>query len=101
MYLNLQKICFHGITKYKIDSIINNIIKDVKNDMAVTAEYVPEGENTYITKCKIIESHKTLFEINVFCSTQEQAKIIADNWKNNANSLYPSFIELLTEKKEN
>ena len=34
-----------GITKYKIDTIINSILKDVKNEMAVTAEYIPEGES--------------------------------------------------------
>ena len=89
-----------GITKYKIDSIIDSILKDVKNDMAVTSEYVPEGESAYITKCKITESHRTMFEINVYCSSQEQAKIISDNWKNNASNLYPTFIELLTGEKQ-
>ena len=87
-----------GITKYKIDAIINSIIKEVKNDTAVTAEYIPEGNKAYITKCKITEAHRTLFEINVFCSTQDQAKLIAENWKKNANTIYPSFIELLTKK---
>ena len=88
-----------GITKYKIDSIIDNILKDVKNDMAVTAEYIPEGESAYITKCKITESHRTVFEINVFCASQEQARNIAENWKNNAATLYPDFIEMLTNEK--
>lgn len=85
-----------GITKYKIDTIVDNILKDVKNDTAVTAEYIPEGENSYITKCKITEMHKTVFEINVFCSSQKQARFIAENWKENANDLYPRFIEMLT-----
>jgi len=85
-----------GITKYKIDSIINSILKDVKNDTSITAEYVPEGEKTYITKCKITEAHKTIFEINVFCASQNEAKKIAENWKNNADTLYPEFISMLT-----
>ena len=87
-----------GITKYKIDTIVNNILKDVKNEMSVTAEYIPEGENSYITKCKLTESHKSIFEINVFCTSQEQARAIADNWKNNADKLYPKFIEMITKK---
>ena len=89
-----------GITKYKIDTIINNILKEVKNEMSVTAEYIPEGENTYITKCKITEAHKSLFEIHVFCTSQEQAKQIASNWKNNASTLYPKFIEMITTKDD-
>ena len=88
-----------GITKYKIDVMIQNILKDEKNDTTVTAEYIPEGEKAYITKCKITETHRTIFEINVFCPSQEQAKNIAENWKANADSLYPSFIEMLTNEK--
>lgn len=88
-----------GITKYKIDTIIDSILKDVKNEMAVTAEYIPEGEKAYITKCKITEAHRSVFEINVFCGSQEEARKIADNWKTNAEKLYPQFIEMLTNEK--
>ena len=96
--LELTENMLPGITKYKLDTIIQSILKDVKNEVAVTAEYIPENANAYITKCKIVEAHKTLFELNIYCNSQEQAKLIADKWKNEANTLYPHFIELLTEE---
>ncbi len=66
--------------------------------MSVVAEYIPENDDSYTTKCKVIESHKTLFEVNISCATQDQAKAVADNWQKNAVKLYPKFIELLTEE---
>ena len=98
--LDLTENMIPGIVKYKLDYIIQGALKDIKNGVSFTAEYVPENDNAYITKCKITEAHKTLFEINIYCISQAQAKAIADNWKNNAMNLYPKFIELLTEEAE-
>ena len=95
--LELTENMIPGIVKYKLDIIIQNALKDIKNEIVVSAEYIPENDNAYITKCKITESHKTLFEINMYCMTQVQAKAVADNWNNNAIDLYSKFIELLTE----
>ena len=96
--LELTENVLPGIIKYKLDTIVQHSLKDIKNEITVTAEYIPENDNAYITKCKITESHKTLFEINIYCISQSQAKAIADNWKNNAIKLYPEFIELLTNE---
>ena len=99
--LSLTENIMPGITKYKLDIIIHNLVKETKNDISVIAEYVPSENDSYITKCKIVESHKTTFEISIFCTTQEQAKAIADNWQTNAATLYPQFIDLLTECTNN
>ena len=85
-----------GIIKYKLDIVTQKLLKNIKHEINVTAEYIPAEENSYITKCKIIEAHKTLFEINIYCASQAQAKLVAENWKNNAIELYPEFIDLLT-----
>ncbi|MBR4110119.1 MAG: DUF4364 family protein [Clostridia bacterium] len=89
-----------GIVKHKLDIITKEQLQTVQNEVAITAEYIPENDNEYITSCKISEAHKVLFEINVYCASQEQAKKIADNWKNNANEIYPNVIKMLTKTKE-
>lgn len=94
--LELTENILPGIIKYKLDVIIENILKNIKHDLTITAEYIPEHGDAYITKCKVVENHKTLFELNIYCISQEQAKIVAENWKTNAIQLYPQFIELLT-----
>lgn len=86
-----------GIVKHKLDIITKEQLQTVQNEVAITAEYIPENDNEYITSCKISEAHKVLFEINVYCASQEQAKKIADNWKNNASEIYPNVIKMLTQ----
>ena len=98
--LELTQNILPGIIKYKLDVVIKNLLKNVKNEVAVTAEYIPENGDAYITKCKIMESHKKLFELNIYCTSHDQAKQIAENWQTNAIHLYPQFIELLTKKGE-
>lgn len=98
--LELTENILPGITKYKLDVMIQNILKNIKHDLIISAEYIPENNDAYITKCKIVENHKTLFELNIYCVSQEQAKIVAENWKTNAIQIYPQFIELLTQEKE-
>lgn len=86
-----------GIKKYKLDVITRDLLQEVQNEVSITAEYIPDSSNDYITRCKISEAHKTLFEINVYCGTQEQAKKIAENWRNHANDFYPEIIKILTK----
>ena len=89
-----------GIIKYKLDVIIKDQLSKVQNDVAVTAEYIPLNDNEYITKCKITEAHKILFELNLYCATSEQAKVVAENWKQHANEYYPKIIEMIANKEE-
>ena len=67
------------------------------NDVSITSEYIPVNDDEYITSLKINESHRVLFELNIHCSSPEEAKQIAENWKKNAGTLYPEIIKLITE----
>ena len=53
--------------------------------------------NEYSVKCKIVENNQTLFEVQVYAGTREQAKKIADNWNNNAEEIYPQILEILAK----
>ncbi len=95
--LALTENMLPGITKHKLDVITKELLQKVRNESTVTAEYIPESDNEYITKCKISEAHKTLFSLNIYCASQDQAKVIAENWKNHASEIYPQIIEMLTK----
>ena len=66
-------------------------------NQSVISEFIPKDENNYTIKCKVIEKNETIFEISLYAGSRENAKQIADNWKNNANSIYPKVIELLSK----
>ena len=84
-----------GILKLKTDNVLKNRISIVSDEKAVTAEYIPESETDYTVKCKIVENNKTIFELTTFAGSNEHAKRIADNWKENANIIYPKILDLL------
>ena len=94
--LELTENMLPGITKHKIDMITRELLNDVKNELIVSAEYVPETNDTYITKCKLSEAHQTAFELNILCSSQSEAKKIAENWKSNASNYYSEIIKMLS-----
>ena len=98
--LELTSNILPGMIKHQLDETIKEQLSKVQNEVAVTAEYLPENDNEYITSCKITEAHKTLFELNVYCASKEHAKIIADNWKKHANDYYPAIIEMITKTEE-
>ncbi len=93
--LTLTENMLPGITKYNLDLIIRDLLKDVKNEIVASAEYIPESDDNFITKCKITEGYKTLFEVNILCTSQNQAKKIAENWKSDSSKYYSDIIQLL------
>ncbi len=98
--LSLTSNILPGIVKLKLDNIIKEQLSKVQNEVAVTAEYVPINDNEFITKCKITESHKVLFELDLYCPTKEQAKLVVDNWKLHASDYYPKIIEMIAQKNK-
>ena len=86
-----------GIVKLKADHVFQKELNNIAEEKSITAEYIPENEKDYTVKCKIIENNKTVFEVRTFAGSNEQAKRIADNWRENANSIYPKIVKLLNE----
>ncbi len=86
-----------GLVKLNADTIFKNEISNIIDENSIVTEFIPENENSYTVKCKIIENNKTIFELRTYAGSNEHAKLIADNWKNNANSIYPKILNLLTQ----
>ena len=87
-----------GLVKLKTDTILKNEVKNIVSEDSIITEYIPENEHSYTVKCKIVENNKTIFYFFTFAGSIEHAKLISDNWKNNANVIYPKFLDLLTNK---
>lgn len=87
-----------GILKLKMDGNLKGNLNSIEERDSITSEYMPISENEYIIKCKIVENNKTLFEVQLYAGSREQAKFISDNWEKNAISLYPQILEILSKK---
>lgn len=98
--LDLVKDLIPGYLKFKADHNFKENLRKIENELSITADFTPNGENDYTVKCKITENNKTIFEVQTFATSREQAKLIVDNWMHNADLIYPKLLEILTNNNE-
>ncbi len=95
--LSLVKDIIPGITKFKVDNSFKETLGNFQNEISVTSDFIPNSENDYRVKCKIVEDNQILFELQVFAGSRKQAKAISENWNKNAEKIYPKILEILTK----
>ena len=95
--LSLVKDIIPGITKFRVDNSFKETLGEFENKISITSDFIPHNENEYSVKCKIVENNQTLFELQIFAGTREQAKTISNNWNTNAEEIYPQILEILTK----
>lgn len=98
--LNFTEDLIPGIIKLKIDSTIKGELQEIENEISIISEFTPEDDGTFTVACKIIENNKIVFEVSSYSASREQAKLISDNWKENASTIYPKIINILTNPNQ-
>ena len=86
-----------GFTRFQIDNKFKEDLRSIEDEYSITADFIPESENSYTVVCKITENGKVTFEVRTFAGSREHAKSIVDNWKKNAVKLYPKMLKILTK----
>ncbi|MDO5555379.1 MAG: DUF4364 family protein [Clostridia bacterium] len=94
--LTLVKDIIPGISKFRVDNNFKETLGKIQNELSISSDFIPHSEKEYSVKCKIVENNQILFELQVFAGSREQAKIISDNWNNNAEKLYPQILDILS-----
>ena len=95
--LELVKDLIPGITKFKIDNTFKETLGEIKNEVSITTDFIPLDKDEYNVECKIVENNQVLFKIELFAGTHEQAQKIADNWKKNAEEIYPEILDIIAK----
>jgi len=81
---------------------INNYVKanrgEIKRSFENTATFFPNAEkNEFLVKCGVYEEGRILMELSISVDTRDQARMIQNNWKNNAKTLYGDIISVLVD----
>ena len=76
---------------------INQYVKesrgDIKRAFENTATFFPnEAGDEFLVKCGVYEESRVLMELTISVDTREQARLIQNNWKANAKTLYGEII---------
>ena len=96
--LDLTKSLLPGLLKLKADTIFKKENSSIIEESSVVTEFIPQDENNYTVRCKIVEQNETIFELSVHAASREKAKQISDNWNKNANKLYPEILKLISSE---
>ena len=96
--LDLTLDMLPGIIKVKVDETVKGELREIKNESAVRAEFIPLSETEFIVKCKIIGNNVMIFEIQSFATSREQAVNIVKNWEQNAGTIYPNVLQMLNKE---
>ena len=85
----------------KINQYIKENRKDIKRAFENTATFFPNAENDeFLVKCGVYEEGRVLMELSISVDTREQARLIQNNWKANAKTLYGDIVRLLAKATE-
>lgn len=74
---------------------ISEIRSGLMRETAVTADSVLLTEDEWRVNLRISESDFPLFEAHLSVGSRDDARTICNNWRQNANTLYPQVIALL------
>ncbi|RDY25271.1 DUF4364 family protein [Romboutsia weinsteinii] len=83
-----------NITK-RIDEYITSNKENLLADTQVKSSFVKQSNNEFIVNLRVIENQANLIDLNLNVSSEKQAKLICNNWKNNASYMYAEVIDLL------
>jgi hypothetical protein len=87
--------------KTRLEESIPSIRRNVRMETFITADYVPEDENSYSVVCKIRENDFSLIEIKLAAGSREEARNICRNWTNSPQLIYSEILGTLMKERGN
>ena len=82
----------------KVDEYILSNRENLLADTQVKSSFVKQSDNEFIVNLRVIENQCNLIDLNLNVSSEKQAQLICNNWKNNASYMYAEIIDLLIKE---
>ncbi|MDF2821694.1 MAG: hypothetical protein K0R15_2135 [Clostridiales bacterium] len=70
---------------------------EMRNEISIYADYVPEKDEEYTVNCFIKERTVTLFSVSINVLSEEHAKKICENWRSHSDDIYKYVSKQLLE----
>lgn len=78
-----------------VEDYLNKEIKNIKQEVTITADYTLGKKDNFIVNLKAIENDSILIDIKLNVGSNKDAKDLCHKWKNNSSELYDKIIQLL------
>ncbi len=90
---------FGGQLSYEIRREITQYLKknqyEILNETSIVSDYRRASDGSYLASCAIREDGNPLFSLSLSVPTEEDARKICDNWKEQSAPLYQQALRLL------
>lgn len=86
--------------KEKLSNMIESNIDKIKQEIQITADYIPNRENEFIVECIVNENGTNLMELKINVPTKPQAKEICENWRNHSHLIFGEIFESIIKNRE-
>ncbi|TQQ85486.1 DUF4364 family protein [Peptacetobacter hominis] len=83
----------------KVGAYIDENKSNLLEDTQIKAGFVKQSDIEYIVNLRVIENQSNLIDLNLNVSSEKQANMICNNWKQNASDLYGEILSLLIENR--
>ncbi len=87
-------------TKNLVDRKCSIKNEEKVKEKQIIGNYYKKNDTEYIVNLKVVENDNTLFTLSLNVVSNEQAKMICKNWKQNPQVIYKKFIDILTTKMD-
>lgn len=81
--------------KDDIDAFFHEHKYELKNEVAVKADYFPTANQEFSVRCQVIENHMSLVDLTLTVPTEHEAEIIANNWRHRSEDIYAFLMKNL------
>ena len=68
---------------------------ELKNEVSVRADYFPNASQEFSVRCQVIENNMHLVDLTLNVPTENEAKIIANNWRHKSDEIYALLMKNL------
>ncbi|MCF0129058.1 MAG: DUF4364 family protein [Pseudobutyrivibrio sp.] len=83
-----------GIEKDITDYLKKNNVA-IKDENSHIANVFPSEKGGYLVNLKIADDKMTSLDITMFAGSEENAKLICDNWQSKSDEVYASLMDIL------
>lgn len=88
------------VLKHTANQALDKTMRGLQYKLSVDADFIILDIDKINVNCYISEGTSKLFSLEIYAGTMEQARKIAQNWKDKALKYYPQIIQMLTEEDE-
>ena len=81
--------------KNDIDEFLRERRYELRNEVAVKADYFPNASNEFSVRCQVIENNMNLIDLTLTVPSKQEAEAIVSNWGRKNEEIYALLMKNL------